>query len=330
MNEDTVEFLVTSDEHNQRIDKVVSLKLSEYSRVIIKEWIESGNILLENQIVKPSTKVQEGNQIKVTPVLKERSEIEPQKINLDIIYEDNDLIIVNKPQGLVVHPGHGNYDSTLQHGLLFHDEELRFLPRAGLIHRLDKDTSGLLIVAKNNNSYNSLNSAMQSRLIKREYRAICVGEMTSGGTVNEHLSRDPNNRIKFRVSEDGKNAVTHFRVLKKLSGYTFVGLQLETGRTHQIRVHMSHIRYPILGDSLYGTRLSIPKAAKEGLVKQLRSIKRQALHAFKLDFIHPVSGDQISFSNDLPEDMELTIKELSGNTLDKKTINNLSFPDIKV
>ena len=330
MNDDAIEFLVTSDEHNQRIDKVVTSKLSEFSRVLIKEWIESGNILVENQIVKPSTKLQEGQQINVVPVLKERSEIEPQKINLDIVFEDDDLIVVNKPQGLVVHPGHGNYDSTLQNGLLFYDEELRFLPRAGLVHRLDKDTSGLLMVAKNNNSYNSLNSAMQSRLIKREYRAICVGEMTSGGTVNEHLSRDPNNRIKFRVSEEGKNAVTHYRVLKKLSGYTFIGVQLETGRTHQIRVHMSHIRYPILGDPLYGTRLTIPKAAKDSLVEQLRSLKRQALHASKLDFIHPVSGDQMSFSSNLPQDMELIIKELSGNTLDKGTINNLSFPDVKV
>ena len=330
MNEDAIEFLVTSDDHNQRIDKVVSSKLSEYSRVIIQGWIESGNILLENQIVKSRTKVQEGQQIKVTPVLKERSEIEPQKMNLDIVFEDDDLIILNKPQGMVVHPGHGNHDSTLQNGLLFHNEELRFLPRAGLIHRLDKDTSGLLIAAKNNNSYNSLNSAMQSRLIKREYRAICAGEMTSGGSINEGLSRDPNNRIKFRVLEDGKNAVTHYRVLKKLPGYTFVGVQLETGRTHQIRVHMSHIRYPILGDPLYGIRLTIPKGANDILIKQLRSIKRQALHACKLDFIHPVSGDQMSFSINLPKDMEDIIKELSGNTLDKRTINNLSFPDIKV
>ncbi len=330
MNEDAIEFLVTPEEHSQRIDKVVSSRLDKYSRVIIQEWIESGLILIENQTVKSKTKVQQGQQITVIPRLKERNEIKPQEMNLDVVFEDNDLVIINKPPGLVVHPGHGNYDSTLQHGLLFHDSDLRFLPRAGLIHRLDKDTSGLLLVAKNNNSYNLLTSAMQSRLISREYRALCVGEMTSGGIIDENLSRDPNNRIKFRVSEYGKSAVTHYRVLKKFQGYTFVGVQLETGRTHQIRVHLSHIRYPILGDPLYGARLMIPRGADENLSIKLRSFKRQALHACKLTFNHPVSGEPMNFYNDLPVDMEKLIQELSDNTLDKKLINNLSFPDIKV
>ena len=329
MKEDAIEFLVLTEEHNQRVDKVVSSYLKEYSRVIIKDWIETGNILVDNHIVKAKTKVQEGQHIIVHPVLKERTEVNPQKMNLQIIFEDNDLIIVDKPHGLVVHPGHGHHDSTLQNGLLYHHPDLKLLPRAGLVHRLDKDTSGLLMVAKNSNSYNSLNTALQARLIKREYRAICIGEMTSGGTIDVNLSRDPNNRIKYKVSKFGKSSITHYRVLKKFQGHSFIGLRLETGRTHQIRIHMAHIRHAILGDPLYGQRLMIPKGSSESLKKTLRSFKRQALHACQLTFQHPSTEELISFSSKLPKDMESIIKELSGNALDADTMNNLQFPDIK-
>ena len=329
MKEDAIEFLVPAEDHNQRVDKIVTSYLKEYSRVIIKDWIETGNILVDNHTVKPKTKVLEGQQIVVHPVLKERTEVNPQKMNLQIVFEDNDLIIVDKPHGLVVHPGHGHHESTLQNGLLYHHSDLKILPRAGLIHRLDKDTSGLLIVAKNSNSYNSLNTALQSRLIKREYRAICIGEMTSGGTIDVNLSRDPNNRIKYKVSNVGKSSVTHYRVLKKFPGHSLIGLRLETGRTHQIRIHMSHLRHAILGDPLYGQRLMIPKGASENLKKILRSFKRQALHACQLTFQHPSTAELTSFSSKLPEDMESIIKELSGNELDADTINNLKYPEIK-
>ena len=329
MKEDAIKFLVPAEDHNQRVDKIVASYLKEYSRVIIKDWVEAGHILVDNHIVKPKTKVQEGQQIIVHPVLKERTEVNPQKMNLQIVFEDNDLIIVDKPHGLVVHPGHGHHQSTLQNGLLYHHPELKILPRAGLIHRLDKDTSGLLIVAKNSNSYNLLNTALQSRLIKREYRAICIGEMTSGGTIDVNLSRDPNNRIKYKVSKVGKSSVTHYRVLKKFPGHSLIGLRLETGRTHQIRIHMSHLRHAILGDPLYGQRLMIPKGASENLKKILRSFKRQALHACQLTFQHPSTAELISFSSKLPEDMESIIKELSGNELDADTINNLKYPEIK-
>jgi 23S rRNA pseudouridine1911/1915/1917 synthase len=240
------------------------------------------------------------------------------------------MIIINKPHGLVVHPGTGNMEGTLQNGLLHHHPALSKLPRAGLIHRLDKNTSGLLIIAKTNQSYNALVSDLQERLITREYRAICVGVMTSGGTVDANLSRDPNNRIRFKIMNQGKRAVTHYRVLKKFKNHTFLGLRLETGRTHQIRAHLSHIQYPLIGDPLYGGRFFTPKGAKEDLILKLKNFKRQALHACLLSFNHPIEKRNVKFESTLPTDMESILLEMSEGSLTKESANKIVYPEAKV
>ena len=287
-----------------RIDKAISSILKEFSRMNIKQWINSGNILVNQEKVEPKTKLIIGQIVSIEPIFEDRKETISEAMDLSIVFEDDHMIIINKPHGLVVHPGTGNMEGTLQNGLLHHHPALSKLPRAGLIHRLDKNTSGLLIIAKTNQSYNALVSDLQERLITREYRAICIGVMTSGGTVDANLSRDPNNRIRFKIMNQGKRAVTHYRVLKKFKNHTFLGLRLETGRTHQIRAHLAHIQYPLIGDPLYGGRFFSPKGAKEDLILKLKNFKRQALHACLLSFNHPIEKRKVKFVSTLPTDME--------------------------
>jgi len=273
---DQKKIIITVDEKlaEVRIDKAISSILKEFSRMNIKQWINSGNILVNQEKVEPKTKLIIGQIVSVEPIFEDRKETVSEAMDLSIVFEDDHMIIINKPYGLVVHPGTGNMEGTLQNGLLHHHSALSKLPRAGLIHRLDKNTSGLLIIAKTNESFNALVSDLQERVITREYRAICVGVMTSGGTVDANLSRDPNNRIRFKIMNQGKRAITHYRVLKKFKNHTFLGLRLETGRTHQIRAHLSHIKYPLIGDPLYGGRFFIPKGAKEDLILKLKNFKR--------------------------------------------------------
>tara|TARA_B110001454_G_scaffold39122_2_gene38533 strand:- start:2491 stop:3483 length:993 start_codon:yes stop_codon:yes gene_type:complete len=313
-----------------RIDKAISSILKEFSRMNIKQWINSGNILVNQEKVEPKTKLIIGQIVSIEPIFEDRKETVSEAMDLSIVFEDDHMIIINKPHGLVVHPGTGNMEGTLQNGLLHHHPALSKLPRAGLIHRLDKNTSGLLIIAKTNQSYNALVSDLQERLITREYRAICIGVMTSGGTVDANLSRDPNNRIRFKIMNQGKRAVTHYRVLKKFKNHTFLGLRLETGRTHQIRAHLAHIQYPLIGDPLYGGRFFSPKGAKEDLILKLKNFKRQALHACLLSFNHPIEKRKVKFESTLPTDMESILLEMSEGSLTKESANKIVYPEAKV
>ena len=226
-----IQLMVEEAGKDQRIDKHISVVLTQFSRSSIKSWIESGNILLDGSKVKPRTLLSPGQMIEIQPQFENREETKAEKIDLNIVHEDEHILVIDKPSGMVVHPGHGNLSGTLQNGLLFYNQDLNILPRAGLVHRLDKDTTGLILAAKTTDAYNQLVKDMQARLIEREYRAICKGEMVAGGMIEVNLARDPHNRLKFKVSESGRESRTHYRVLNRLKGYTFLGIRLDTGRT---------------------------------------------------------------------------------------------------
>ena len=322
-----IQIIVEEEGKDLRIDKYISGVLTQFSRSSIKSWIESGNILLDGSNVKPRALLSPGQMIQIQPQFEDREETKAENIDLKIIHEDEHILVIDKPSGMVVHPGHGNFTGTLQNGLLFYNQDLNILPRAGLVHRLDKDTTGLILAAKTTDAYNQLVKDMQSRMIQREYRAICKGEMVAGGMIEVNLARDPHNRLKFRVSETGRESRTHYRVLCRLKGYTFLGIRLDTGRTHQIRVHMAHINYPILGDQLYGGRLAFPKNLNEESREILMNFKRQALHAFRLSFKHPINNEIISLTSPIPDDMDSMILAFSDRDLDSKAINEFSYPE---
>lgn len=248
-------------------------------------------------------KVHEGDSLSLEAelVAEEAHEAEPGELN--IVYEDEDVIVLNKPTNTVVHPAVGNRTGTLLNALLHHCPQLKEIPRAGIVHRLDKDTTGLMVVAKNLLSHRILVKQLQKRDVEREYEAIVIGVMTAGGIVDLPLGRHPVQRQKRAVVEGGKESVTHYRVISRYRAHTHITVKLETGRTHQIRVHMSHIRYPLVGDPTYGGRLQIPKACSGELAKELKAFKRQALHARKLGFSHPRTGEPCSWEAPLPEDM---------------------------
>ncbi len=327
MDKKAINLVVDDDNNNQRFDKVVAILLQDFSRMTIKNWINSGNVLLDNHIAEPKTKVYKGQKIQVFPITENRQETVAENIDFGIAYEDEDLLIVDKPSGLVVHPGHGNPTGTLLNGLLYYLPSLNNLPRGGLIHRLDKDTSGLLVVAKTSRSYTQMVSALENRKILREYRAICVGAMSSGGKVDANIARDTKNRIKFAISKKGKHALTHFRVLKKFEQHTYLGLRLDTGRTHQIRVHMAHIKYPLLGDPLYGKRLIVPRGANKTLQSKLQQFKRQALHANKIRFNHPISLEELIIKSKIPEDILSILIALSNGQIQREDIESLKYPE---
>ena len=327
MGQKTINLIVGDDNNNQRIDKVVAILLQDFSRMTIKNWINSGHILLDNQTAEPKTKVHKGQKIQVFPIIEDRQETVAEKIDFGVAYEDEDLLIVDKPSGLVVHPGHGNPTGTLQNGLLYYLPSLKNLPRGGLIHRLDKDTSGLLVIAKTSRSYTEMVSVLENRKILREYRAICVGAMSSGGKVDANISRHAKNRIKFAISKNGKHSLTHFRVLKKFDHHTYIGLRLDTGRTHQIRVHMSHIKYPLLGDPLYGKRLMIPSGASKVLQNKLQQFKRQALHANKIRLKHPFSHEELTIQSKIPEDILSILVALSNGQIKREDVENMQYPE---
>ena len=322
-----IQIIVEEEGKDLRIDKYISGVLTQFSRSSIKSWIESGNILLDGSNVKPRALLSPGQMIQIQPQFEDREETKAENIDLKIIHEDEHILVIDKPSGMVVHPGHGNFTGTLQNGLLFYNQDLNILPRAGLVHRLDKDTTGLILAAKTTDAYNQLVKDMQSRMIQREYRAICKGEMVAGGMIEVNLARDPHNRLKFRVSETGRESRTHYRVLCRLKGYTFLGIRLDTGRTHQIRVHMAHINYPILGDQLYGGRMAFPKNLNEESREILMNFKRQALHAFRLSFKHPINNEIISLTSPIPDDMDSMIHAFSDQGLDSKAINEFSYPE---
>jgi 23S rRNA pseudouridine1911/1915/1917 synthase len=297
----------------QRLDQVLSDLLSEYSRTRIKTWIESGQVLVNGTQLRPKDKVVGGERVEVNATLPDAVTVAPEMIDLNIAFQDRHLLVINKPAGLVVHPGAGNSAGTLQNALLHFDPKLVHLPRGGIVHRIDKDTSGLLVVGRTLEAHTALVRALEGHEIEREYEAVCLGVMTGGGTVEAPIGRHPVDRLRQAIREDGREAVTHYRVLHRYRGHTHVRVQLETGRTHQIRVHMAHIHYPLVGDRVYGGRMLLPKGASPELIEMLRSFKRQALHAAKLAFEHPATGKPVEVTAPLPADMQQLLAALSAD-----------------
>ena len=297
-----------------RLDQALAKLLPDYSRTQIQEWIKNSNITVDNKPCKPRDTVIGGEEIIIHAFLKPQPAWQAQPIELNIIYEDDALLVINKPIGMVVHPAAGNPDNTLLNALLHHAPELKLLPRAGIIHRLDKDTSGLLVIAKTQQALVNLTAQMKARTITRLYQAIVCGLLTSGGMIDEPIGRHPIQRKKMTVTETGKPSVTHFRIIERYRNHTRIRVQLETGRTHQIRVHMAHIHYPILGDPVYGGRLQLPRGASPALIEKLRHFKHQALHAHELGLIHPVTQKPMRWQVPLPEDIQDLIRVLKEDS----------------
>ena len=300
-----------------RLDQALAACLPEYSRARLQKWVKLGCVTLDDASCRPRDIVVQNQTIliDVTDNLireQENREIEPQDIPLNVIYEDADLIVLDKPAGLVVHPAAGNPDGTLCNALLFHYPELGLLPRAGIVHRLDRDTTGLMVVARTLPSHASLVRQLQARAMGREYEAVVNGVMVAGGRVDAPIGRHPVNRKRMAVVAGGKDAVTCYRILERFHAHTRVRLKLESGRTHQIRVHMSHIHHPVVGDPVYGGRKKIPAGAATALKKLLREFPRQALHACKLTLMHPINGDQLDWQAPMPADMQDLLQGLKG------------------
>jgi 23S rRNA pseudouridine1911/1915/1917 synthase len=301
-----------------RLDQCLAEVFPDYSRSKLQTWIKAGRVLVDGEIMKGREKLDGGEEIELDAEAERVIEYAPQEIPLDIIYEDDSLLIVNKPAGLVVHPAVGNWDGTLVNALLNHVPSLDTLPRAGIVHRIDKDTSGLLMIAKTLQAHNSLVEQLQERSIHREYLALVKGWMTAGGTVDEPIGRHPVDRKRNAVvRRGGKEAITHYRLEQRFKRHTLIRVKLETGRTHQIRVHMTHINYPLVGDQVYGGRFQMPADCSPALAEALRNFKRQALHAAKLGLEHPETGEYCEWEQAIPEDMQNLLKLLAENELDQ-------------
>ena len=306
MSTQTLTAQIPDSSMGQRLDVVLSSLFSDYSRNRIQQWIKEGNVTLDGDVwTKPRMAVMGGEKVTLEADLEEEVNLVAQEIPLEIVYEDDAIMVINKPAGLVVHPGAGNPDGTLLNALLFHDPKLREVPRAGIVHRLDKETSGLMVVAKTVPAQTNLVSQLQKHDVERIYDAIVVGKVKAGGTVDKPIGRSSKDRKKMavRLTGGGKEAVSHYRVLEHFREHSRVRVKLETGRTHQIRVHMSSIGFPLVGDPTYGERLRIPKKMIDEIVEVLRGFKRQALHAGALSLTHPVTKKIMKWKAPMPDDM---------------------------
>lgn len=305
--------LITAEQAGRRLDQALAELLPEYSRSRLKEWIVAGSVRLDGAVAEPRSRVTEGQQVEVDAAVIADFHVAAQPIGLDIVHQDSAVLVLNKPAGLVVHPGAGNPDATLENGLRHFDPSLAELPRSGILHRLDKDTSGLLLVARTLEAHTQLTRDLQEREIRREYRALVNGVMTAGGTVEAPIDRHATQRTRMAVVHGGRPAVTHYRVLARGAAHTWLAVRLETGRTHQIRVHMTHIGFPIVGDPLYGGRPRVPAGASATVLESLRSFRRQALHASAIAFTHPVTGESLEFTAALPADLRSLLEVLAGS-----------------
>lgn len=294
-----------------RLDQALAEIFGQFSRARLQQWIKQGEISVDGRQMRAKDKVLGGEEVIVTVKLEKETRFEAQPIALDIVFEDEHILVINKPAGLVVHPAAGNPDGTMLNALLHHAPELANVPRAGIVHRLDKDTTGLLVVARTLEAQTSLVEQLQARAFLREYETVVSGVMTAGGTVDAPMGRHPVQRKRMAVlPQGGKPAITHYRVKEKFRAHTHVSVRLETGRTHQIRVHMAHIHFPIVGDPVYGGRLKLPKQCSEELASCLRRFRRQALHARQLGIVHPASGEEMSWSQATPDDMQALLDTL--------------------
>ena len=301
--EDYLEALVPIQCHGMRLDQVAAELFPDYSRNRLASWIKEGRLMVDGRTVKPRDKATASAQVTLVVTHEPVIDWQPQRLPLDIIFEDEHILVVNKPAGVVVHPAAGHADSTLVNALLAHSPELDALPRGGIVHRLDKETSGIMFVARTSLAHKSLVAQLSERTVSRTYCAVCAGALTGGGKIDAPIDRHPMARTKMAVVADGKPAVTHYRIAQRFKHYTQLQVNLETGRTHQIRVHMAHRKWPLIGDPVYGGRQRVPAGASDLLISTLRGFPRQALHAQALEFEHPASGDWMEFETDLPDDL---------------------------
>lgn len=309
---------VTSELAGRRLDQAMAELFTDYSRSRLQKWIKTGRVTVNHRQLRARDKVATGDAIRLQIENEQLVEAISEPIDLDIRYEDEHLLIINKPAGLVVHPAAGNPDGTMLNGLLHHDPALQEMPRAGIVHRLDKETAGLLVVARTLKAHKRLVELLQAREIHREYRTIVNGVMISGGSIEEPIGRHPTQRTRMAVVSTGKPARTDYRVLQRYRAHSLLQVKLHSGRTHQIRVHMAHIHYPLVGDPLYGGRLKIPAGSSDALKNALRNFRRQALHAFKLGFEHPEHGEWMEWECAIPEDMQQLLRALED---DRKTMD---------
>lgn len=298
----------------RRFDAVLAELFPDFSRSRLAGWIKSGDALLDGKPARPRDPVHGGEQVSLNAALGIETEALPQDIPLEVLYEDEAVFVIDKPAGLVVHPGAGNPDGTLVNALLHRDGNLNLLPRAGIVHRLDKDTSGVMVVARTLPAQTRLVEMLSARDVHRQYLAIVSGALVSGGTADFPIDRHPRDRLRMTVRADGRDAVTHYRLRERFRAHTALECRLETGRTHQIRVHMQHLKHPIIGDPLYGGALKLPKAASDELVAALRGFKRQALHAEVLEFAHPLTGAAVRCEAPVPADMRALMKAMREDT----------------
>jgi len=308
--------LIPDESIGLRLDQALAQLFPDYSRGQLTKWIKAGFVSVnQQQVIRPRDAVTGGEQIIINATIEVIDNTwTAEEISLNIIHEDDDVIIINKPAGMVVHPGAGNHDGTLVNALLNHAPQLETVPRAGIVHRIDKGTTGLLMIAKTLQAHNSLVTQLQEHTVLREYQAIAVGVLTAGGTVDEPIGRHHIDRKRMAVTNSGKPSITHFRVEQRFQAHTHIRCNLETGRTHQIRVHMAHIRHPLLGDSVYGGRFKFPKGVSEQCRDAIKDFNRQALHAGLLGFVHPRTGEEVSWRVDMPDDMQDMLAILAKNT----------------
>jgi 23S rRNA pseudouridine1911/1915/1917 synthase len=297
----------------QRVDRAAATIWADYSRSRIQQWIESGELTVDGSAAVRSQRLKGGETLAIEAELEPVLELAPEPIPIEVIYEDSEIIVVDKPAGLVVHPGAGNPSGTLLNALLHFDRSLNLVPRAGLVHRLDKDTSGLLVVARNLSAQQALAAMLERRQIKRVYRAVCQTVLTGGGVIDAPIDRNPRDRTRMAVREGGRPARTYYRLVERFRAHSHVELELETGRTHQIRVHMAHIRAPLVGDPVYGGRPRLPPHPSDALRRELQGFSRQALHAMRLELAHPAEGRPLKFTSPLPEDFEHLLAVLRGD-----------------
>ncbi len=295
----------------QRLDQALAVLFPEFSRSRLQQWLKAGQLTVDGASPKPRDRVRGGEQVRLAAELESETRVVAEPIALNVVYEDDSLLVIDKPAGLVVHPGAGNPDGTLQNALLHHAPMLDAIPRCGIVHRIDKQTSGLLVVAKTLQAHHALVQQLQDKTVGREYDALVNGTFTAGGTVRARLDRHPKDRKRMAVVDHGgREAVTHYRVAERFSAHTLLRVHLETGRTHQIRVHMAWIRHALVGDPVYGGRPHLPKGADDAVRAALAGLRRQALHAARLQLQHPATGETMAWDSSRPDDLDAVLQVL--------------------
>ena len=306
-----IDTVIPEEMSGKRLDQALAKLLPEHSRARLQGWIRDGYVLIDKKLMRPRDKIQGGEQVEIRAEIEVQISASPENIPLQIVFEDEYLIIINKPAGLIVHPGAGNPQHTLMNALLHHDQKLEQVPRAGIVHRLDKDTSGLLVIARTPQSHTSLVKQLQTRDMYREYVTIVSGVMTAGGTIDQPIGRHPKHRTRMAIVKNGRTAITHYRIIRKYRHHTQLQVNLETGRTHQIRVHMTWHHHPIIGDPVYGTKTQLVKGMDSNLANIVTAFPRQGLHARAIQLLHPHSDELMTWEAPIPEDLTALIDSLA-------------------